>query len=318
MYNVRNNKWNKGIQAAIASAVFLGLAPIFGKQALIYGFSPYAVVMLRSAIAAILLVAIMAVFKPSFFYIYPVGLVGCFLAGFINGLGSVLYYSALSRLDASIGQLLYSFYPLFVALWLMLDSQPINTITIIRLGIAIPGVVLLVLSGTTKVDLLGASLMLGAAILYALHLIINQRILFEVPAPTVTLYTLISMALTVMAAFFIFSRQIPPQTTPLWPILAMALITFLSRISLFFGVKHLGGMQTALLGLGELLVTVVMAILLFKERLSGWQWIGAGLIICSLVMVLYDRYAPEKRRTFGWLSWLNPPKITEIESPWKS
>ncbi len=34
-------------------------------------------------------------------------------------------------------------------------------------------------------------MMLGAAALYALHLPINQRVLYEVPAPTVTLYTLL-------------------------------------------------------------------------------------------------------------------------------
>ena len=180
---------SKGIQAALASALFLGLAPIFGKQAMFLGFTPLAVVALRTGIAVLLLVGLMAIFQRPFFYIYPVGLVGCLLAGFFNGVGSILYYSGLNRLDASIGQLIYSFYPLFLALWLLLDRQPIHRVTLFRLTVALPGVYLLISSGQRPVDLVGALMMAGSAIFYALHLLINQRILYEVPAPTVTLYT---------------------------------------------------------------------------------------------------------------------------------
>ena len=127
---------SKGIQAAAASAIFLGLAPIFGKQAILIGFSPLAVVALRTGIAVLFLVGLMALFQRPFFYIHPIGLVGCILAGLINGLGSILYYTGLSRIDASIGQLIYSFYPIFLAFWLLLDRQPIHLITAVRIGFA--------------------------------------------------------------------------------------------------------------------------------------------------------------------------------------
>lgn len=299
----------KGIQAAVASAFFLGLAPIFGKQAILLGFTPLAVVATRTCIAVALLMAIMVLFQRPFFYIYPVGLVGCLLAGFVNGVGSILYYTGLSYLDASIGQLIYSFYPLFFALWLLVDRQPIQRVTIFRLALAIPGVFLLVSSGAKPVNLIGALMMAGSAILYALHLIINQRILYEVPAPTVTLYTLLAMATTVLVAYLLFDHTLPKVPTSFMPIFALAGITFFSRITLFLGVKHLGGMQTALLGLAELLVTVATANLLLGETMSPMQWVGAVLLGASLVLVGFDRYTPEKRRTTGLFSWLNSPQI---------
>ena len=49
--------------------------------------------------------------------------------------------------------------------------------------------------------MVGAAMMFGAAFLYALHLLINQRVLYEVPAPTVTFYTLLGMSITVLIAF---------------------------------------------------------------------------------------------------------------------
>jgi drug/metabolite transporter (DMT)-like permease len=298
----------KGIQAALTSAMFLGLAPVFGKLSILYGFSPLAVTAFRTALAALMLLVIMAFFQRPYFYIYPVGLAGCLLAGFINGVGSIFYYTALSRLDAGVGHLLYSFYPLFIGMWLLLESQPITNLTKVRLMLSIPAVFLIMQAGTHTVDLTGAGLMLASSILYALHLMINQRILYEVPAPTVTLYTLLSMSVTVGLAYLVFDRFIPPAGVPWWPVVLLALITFVSRILLFLGVKHLGGMQTALLGLGELLIAIVLSQAFLGDRLSLTQWLGASLLALTLFLVGFDRFAPEKKRPDGWLSWLNPPQ----------
>ncbi len=308
----------KGITAALSSAIFLGMVPIFGKLAFGFGFSPFAVIAVRTTVAALLMLILMLVRMRQFFYMYPVGLVGCLMAGFINGLGSILYYTALNRLDAGVGHMLYSFYPLFVALWLLLDRQSITRLTILRLVITLPAVFLLVLPGQKTVDLVGALMMLGSAILYALHMLINQRILYEAPAPAVTLYTLLAMAFTVDIAFVIADPHIPAVSSDWWPVLGMALITFFSRLTLFLGIKHLGTMQTALLGLAELIVTVALAQVWLGEHLSLPQWIGAGLLILSLILVGFDKITPQKRNTTGWLAWLNPPKISPEDLPWSS
>ena len=66
-----------GINAALVSAFFLGLAPVFGKAAMgVDKFSPYAVVALRTGLAAVLLLLIMVAFRRQFLYIYPAGLIG--------------------------------------------------------------------------------------------------------------------------------------------------------------------------------------------------------------------------------------------------
>ncbi|HMD87584.1 MAG TPA: DMT family transporter [Anaerolineaceae bacterium] len=315
---MKSNQRLKGIQAAVSSAIFMGMVPIFGKKAMLFGFSPFAVITFRTGVALLLLLILMLAFQRRHFYIYFVGLVGCLLAGFVNGLGSILYYVALSRLDASVGQFLYSFYPLFLAFWLLIDRQTINRLTIFRLVLSIPGIFLLICTGFKAVDITGALLMLGSALLYALHLLINQRVLYEVPAPTVTFYTLLAMFVTVVPTYLIFD---PKQTFTVnlwWPVLAMAAMTFFSRITLFTGVKHLGGLQTAILGLGELIVTIVLAQFWLGERLSTLQWVGAFLLTTNLLLVGFDKFTPEKRLTSGILSWLNPPKIPSTDIPWQS
>ncbi len=158
------------------------MAPVFGKLAITQGFTPFAVVALRTSFAAGIMLVVVLLFYRRFLYIFPVGLIGCVLAGAINGLGSLLYYLALERLDASVGQLLYSLYPFFVALWLILDHQPPTRLTLFRIALATIAVLLLTYTPNRSVDMVGVAMMIGAAVLYAMHLPINQRVLYEVPA----------------------------------------------------------------------------------------------------------------------------------------
>jgi len=148
-----------GINAALASAFFLGMAPVFGKLAILQGMAPLGVVALRTVGAALLLFLGIFIFRRQFLFIYPAGLLGCFLAGFVNGLGSLLFYSALGRIDASLGQLLYSLYPIFVMLWLCVDKVVPSRMTILRLFLVIPALYLLTQGNHTEVDLVGRSFM---------------------------------------------------------------------------------------------------------------------------------------------------------------
>ena len=312
-------KHTTGILAAFGSALFLGLSPVFGKLAISQGFSPLAVVALRTSLAAGALLVIVLLFYRSFLYIFPVGLIGCALAGIINGFGSLLYYLALGRLDASIGQMLYSLYPFFVALWFILDHQPPTRLTIFRIGLASIAVLLLINVPGSSVDPIGVLMMIGAAVLYAMHLPINQRVLYEVPAPTVTLYTLLSMSMVVVPVYFLFDWQWPLHDAPWAPVFGLTLVTFFSRLALFFGVKKIGGMQTALLGLGELLIAIVFSHLWLDESLTALQWLGAVGLGLSLILVTFEKNTPvhHSGRT-GWLSWIRAPDMPkEVFGPYE-
>ena len=305
-------KRKAGVRAALLSAGFFGLTPIFGKLAVNFGISPLAVVGFRTIMATLLLLLLTVIINKKYLYIYPAGLIGCGLAGLLNGVGSMFYYAALNRISAGVGQLLYSLYPLFVAIILFFDSQPPSRLTVFRILLATMAVVFLTNASSGTVDVIGVIQMLVASILYAAHLPVNQRVLYDIPAPTVTLYTLLSMSLIVFPAFLIFDHTVPEPGT-WWPILGLTLVTFLARLTLFFGVKHLGGMQTALLGLMELLVTLGLSIVWLKESLTNSQWLGAAILCVSTLLVYFEK-PPTARKPSrgGWLGWLTPPQPPEL------
>ena len=297
-----------GVRAALFSAFFLGLAPVFGKAAMgPEGFSPLAVVALRTSLAALLLVLAILVVNRSALYIYPAGLYGCILAGTVNGIGSIFYYEGLSRLNASVAQVLYALYPFFVLFWFQLDRQSTSRLTIFRIILAIFSAYLLTKTHAGAIDIGGIVCMLIAAVMYALHLPINQRVLFDVPAPTVTVYTLLAMSSIVVPAYFVFDSSWPTSMPPWTPILALTGVTFFSRLLLFLGVKHIGGMQTALLGLGELLVAIIFSHIILNESLTPVQWLGALGLGASLLLVWFEKPPTHGNHPHGLLGWLQPP-----------
>jgi drug/metabolite transporter (DMT)-like permease len=223
-------------------------------------------------------------------------------------------------------------------MWLALDNQPPTRLTLVRMVVALPAIVLLSQNHAQLTSaqsnspeyFIGVIEMLIASALYALHLPINQRVLYDMPAPTVTLYTLIAMS-AVVVPVFLFAAAVPftaALTTPgtlqtaetvsgasfllstlgryASPMVGLTLVTFFSRLTLFLGVKNLGGMQTALLGLSEVLVTVIVAHVWLGERFSGLQWLGAVLLVVSLGLVGLEKAQPRKGESGGFLSWLRP------------
>jgi drug/metabolite transporter (DMT)-like permease len=121
------------------------------------------------------------------------------------------------------------------------------------------------------------------------------------------------MSLIVFPAFLMFDRNVPPSNA-WWPIIGLTVVTFLARVTLFLGVKHLGSMQTALLGLLELLVALLLSIFWLHENLSTSQWIGVGILSAAMLLVYFEKQTtnptPGRR---GWLGWLTPPHHPKIQ-----
>lgn len=291
-----------GVAAALLSALASGFVPIFGKLAYEAGLEPFTVVMLRTVGAAALLWGFYLVFARKSIFIYPFAFWACVIAGVVNGLGSLLFYTSLKDLNASISQLLFTLYPIFLTLFSWLDGYRLSRLTLVRLALALLAVFLLKWSDPSGANWGAALLMIGSGALYALHIALNQHTLYDVPSPTVTLYTLSGMAGTVFVAYLVGGRPALPDSAGAWqPVLLLTLVTVAARLTLFVGVKHLGGMQTILLNLSESFVTIVAAGLLLNEALTPLQWLGAGLLAVSLLLVTREQTLGAIPRPKPWL-----------------
>jgi drug/metabolite transporter (DMT)-like permease len=96
-------------------------------------------------------------------------------------------------------------------------------------------------------------------------------------------------------------------------LIILTIVTFLSRLTLFLGIKHIGGIQTAIIGLGELLITILLSFYFLHETLTLTQMTGAAILGASILLVSLEKHNPDKHHKGGWLAWIHPP---EVSVPW--
>jgi drug/metabolite transporter (DMT)-like permease len=129
--------------------------------------------------------------------------------------------------------------------------------------------------------------------MYALHVVLSQRVMFEMPAPTMALYALTWMGVVVLLARLTYGLSVPLSLTPGLPvgwvyIAVLTAVTALSRVTLFSGVRIIGSLQTILLNVAEIGVTLVAAITWLGERMQPLQWVGVAVLLISVLLSRWD------------------------------
>lgn len=283
----------RGAAAALSTPVLLGMAPIFGKLALFTGVDAFTVAALRTLLAVLLLWLTYLLFARRFIFIYPAGLLGCLVIGTINGIGSLFYYSGLSLLDASLVQLINGLYLALAVLLSRIGGQRASTRTLIRVLLAMAALLLITSLGA-GLNWTGVGLMLGSALMFAGTVILSQYVLYEMPAPTATLYILTTMGVVVTVVWLALSPTLEAGMlqAAFWPIFLLGLTTALSRLAMFSGIKFLGGMQTAVLAIAEIGVALLLAALVLGEALTMGQWLGVGLLFFSMLLIRQEDLLP--------------------------
>jgi drug/metabolite transporter (DMT)-like permease len=293
-----SSRWQHGLFWALVSPLFLGSIPVLAKLAYEAGVDVLTVVAFRTLFAALMLWAIVLGFKREFIRSSLPATASSLFAGAINGIGSLFFYASLMRIDASLGQLINITYLIFVTILLRLAGQTISFVTLLRTLLAILAIYILTQGATGQPDWLGVGMMFIAALTYAIQLVLSQRILYDIPAPTMTLYAITAMAVVVGVAWLWNPSSLSAVSPIGWrAILFMGLATGLSRLTLFLGVKHLGSLQTALLGVLEVIVSIGLATLFLNETLTPVQWLGAAVLVTSILLVHFERGVP---KFFDW------------------
>lgn len=277
----------RGIVAALSTPLFLGLAPIFGKFAIQAGADSFTVAALRTMVAVAILWIGYLIFFRKYIFIYPAGLMGCIVIGIVNGIGSLFYYGGLQQLDASMVQLINGSYLAFAMLLSSSGGQKIDRRTLVRVLMALAGLVMITGFGIGSVTWMGVGFMLANALMFAGTVILSQYVLYEMPAPTAALYILTTMGVVVTMVWLAVA---PPLSVSMlqdasWAIIALGLTTAISRLAMFASVKFLGGMQTAIMAAAEIGVALLFAFLLLGDSLTGGQWVGVALLIISILLV---------------------------------
>lgn len=281
----------------LLSAAGFGAMAVFGKLAYEAGVSVDALLLVRFGIAAVLLLAVAGARGALRGLTRRTVLVGLGMGAFGYAAQAYLYFSALTRIDASLLTLLLYVYPVLVMVAaIAIGRERASRRRIGALGVASAGIAL-VLSGavTGQFDELGALMGLGSAVTYTAYILVGDRLTADITPLALAALVCTGAAATFTAGGIAAGGPDLGFGPAGWAWLGvLALVSTVGAILLFFaGLARVGPSVAAILSVLEPVVTVVSAAAVFGETLTGGQLLGGFLVLGAVVIVQW----PARART---------------------
>lgn len=272
----------------LLSAAGFGAMPIFGKFAYDAGVSPSALLLVRFALAALILAGLLAM--------RPVPRPGTRTVVVALALGAVgfatqatLYFEALRVMDASLLSLILYTYPLMVtAAAVLLRRDRMTRNRGVALAVASAGTLLVLLgAGAGALSPLGAALGFGAALTYTIYILASDRALQN--ASPVLLATLVMTG----AAIALAGKSMVTGGVDLgfsaagwfWVACIAVVSTVLASLTFFAGLRRTGPSTAAILSTVEPVITTTLATVVLGEFLTPAQLTGGVLVLASVAVV---------------------------------
>jgi len=207
--------------------------------------------------------------------------------------GALLDFEALTMIDASVERVLIFSYPaMVVAIGSVMRRSWPSASVLTAVALTWVGIYFAVGGGdahTLRANLYGSALVLAAALSYAIYFMIGERCTREIGASRFTLIAMSAAAavLLVHALLRGTAAHIAAVDPPGWLLLAMlaVLCMFVPALLQAEGVRRLSAQRGALVSTVGPPTTIVLAWLLFDERMSALQLGGVALIVSGILVL---------------------------------
>jgi drug/metabolite transporter (DMT)-like permease len=289
----------RGLGLVALSTVAYGLLPVFGKVAYAAGVRPMALLAWRYVIAALVLALLERGHRPPLrvrLRLWAIG--GIFV------FNSVAYFRALEIIPASVTSLVLYVYPVLVALLAgALGLERLRLRVLAAAGAAFAGCALTAGGAPQGARLASAGVAwaLAAALVYALYLVASARFGEGVPARQLALHVAqVAGIACIGLGLADGGLGVPADPRAVASVLGIAVVsTVLAMVTFLAGMALIGPTRASVLSSLEVVVTLALAALFLDERLSGWQWLGAALILAAVAgqnAAALARLGPRRRR----------------------
>jgi drug/metabolite transporter (DMT)-like permease len=276
-----------GVALTLLSAVTFGASGVLAKVAYAGGVGVSTLLVGRFTLAAVVLWALVAWRRPA---LPPLRIaLAALLLGAVGYAGeATLYFSALTRLDASMVAMLLATYPvLVVAAAVALGRERPDRRRALALATAIAGAAL-VLGGAQVGALSGPGLMFAASatVAYASYVLMADRFVARVDGLVLATLVITGAALGT-SAFGIATGHLSAaalQPSGWMAIGLLALICTVVPIAAFLlALPRIGPGTASILSTFETVVGVGLAALLLGESLDALQAAGAAMVVGSVI-----------------------------------
>ncbi len=299
-----------GLAIAVASALAFSSSGPFVKPLLEGGWSLGAVLLVRMALASLILspALIRAIRRQRGFLRRHGLIIVSFGLTAVAGC-QVFYFAALQRMPVAVALLIQYIAPvlLVVAVWVRTRRAP-SRLVIIGSVVAMAGLVLVVDISGARFDLLGTLFALCAAVCAAAYFVIAARAGDELPplalaaggllTGTLVMAVLVATGVLPFAAPAITVQVLGLEVPGILPLLWVgAVATTLGYALGVIAVPLIGSRVASFVGLSEVLFALGFAWLLLGETPAPVQFIGGAVLLAGVVLVRLDASDPVEQRT---------------------
>jgi drug/metabolite transporter (DMT)-like permease len=290
----RRNAW-LGIACALAGSIAFSGKPVLVKAAYQYGVDTTTLLALRMLFAAPLFMMMAWWAGRMAVAVSAREVAGLAALGFLGYyLGSFLDLAGLQYISAGFGRLILYLYPTLV---LLLSAaflqQPLRGRQIISLALSYAGIALVFraearLGDDLGLTALGAVLVFGSAVTYAIYLVAGSRLVHKFGSMRFSAYASL-IATGFVIAHFLATRPLQALIVAEEVyVLVIVLAIFSTVLPLWLmaeGLKRIGANQVSLTGCIGPVATMAFAWMFLDETVSAAQLAGAALVLAGVLII---------------------------------
>lgn len=277
----------RGVFLVLVAAVFFGTEGIFSKLAYASGVTYLSTVTFRSVFSGLVLLLVLLVTGQGFKVPKKMYRLLGLLAGLFTVIGACLY-KALEILPASLAILFFYSFPTFTCIFdYLIKREKLSKPKLLALALSFCGLLLLHFSSFGTLPLTGVFFAFGAALANALFMVLSPMVLKEVHELALTFWMFVCSAIFyLMVGGYTGSLSFGSLTITSWLFLILLALfsTAAANVALIYGLGTIGSTTAAIVQTVEPVVTAILAFIVFKEKLAGWQVFGAMLIIAAVLI----------------------------------
>jgi drug/metabolite transporter (DMT)-like permease len=268
----------------LLSALGFGSIGLFAKFAYTSGISPTMLLTMRFALAALLLAPVLVWQRIPL----PRGrvLAGFVVMGMLYSAQSQSFFTALLHASSGLVALLLYVYPALVTIIaLLLGWEKAERRTLCLLALALAGTAV-TLGGKLEGEPLGIAMGLLAAVIYAIYILVGDKLTRGVH-PLAATFVVLASAGVINGSMAIAGGADMPQGAVTWlAIGAIALFSTVLAIAAFLtGIKHIGAAQASIISTMEPVVTLILGVALLNESLSATQLLGGAMVLTAVILL---------------------------------
>ncbi len=294
-----------GLLLALGGATAFSIKAIIVKLSYRYGVDPVTVIMYRMLFALPLFLALWwwaarhkeralpPLTRRDGAIVLALGFTGYYLASFLDFLG-------LQYISASLERLILYLNPTMVLLlaWAV-HKQRLQRGQVVAMAVSYAGIALVfghelqITAGHLGPNVaLGAALVFGSALSYAVYLLFSGRVVKRLGALRLT-GAASSVACVLCLLQFLLLRPLHAAAVPtpvLWLALLNALVgTFIPVLMMMLAMERIGAAQAAQVGMVGPVATIALGVVLLGEPLNGFIVAGTGLVLAGVWLLARRR-----------------------------